>query len=163
MRDGCSVRTILFVCLGNICRSPALEATLRHLAVSKNRADEFKIDSCGISWMHVGEHPDPRTFEAASKRGILIDHRARQFRVGFFDEFQNIFVSDREIFEQVKYHARSEADKNKVFMATAFSQRFKDQDIPDPYYLSHSGFEQVMDIIVDSCEGILNHFEPFPL
>ena len=150
--------SILFVCLGNICRSPALEATLRHLAVSKKRSDEFKIDSCGISWMHVGEHPDPRTFAAASKRGILIDHRAQQFSVRFFDEYQNILVVDRDIAEQVKYHARSDADKKKVLMATAFSRHFKDQDIPDPYYLSHSGFDQVMDMVIDCCEGILNHF-----
>jgi protein-tyrosine phosphatase len=152
------MRSILFVCHGNICRSPALEATLRHLTVSKKCADEFKIDSCGISWLHVGEHPDPRTFAAASKRGILIDHLAQQFRAHFFDDYQTIFAVDQEIAEQVRYHARSDADKNKVLIATAFSQRFKDQDIPDPYYLSHSGFDQVMDIVIDSCEGILNHF-----
>jgi protein-tyrosine phosphatase len=154
------MRSVLFVCLGNICRSPALEATLRHLAVSDHRINEFKIASCGISWMHVGEHPDPRTFAAASKRGILIDHRAQQFQVPFFDEYQTIFVVDREIADQVKFHARSESDKNKVLLATTFSHRFKDQDIPDPYYLSHLGFDQVMDMIIDSCEGILNHFYP---
>jgi protein-tyrosine phosphatase len=135
-----------------------LEASLRHLAVSKKRSDEFKIDSCGISWMHVGEHPDPRTFAAASKRGILIDHRAQQFSVQFFDEYQHIMAVDREIAEQVKYLARSDVEKNKVLMATAFSKRFKNEDIPDPYYLSHSGFDQVMDMVIDSCEGILHHF-----
>jgi protein-tyrosine phosphatase len=149
--------SVLFICMGNICRSPALEATLRHLAIAQNCADQLKIDSCAVGWLHIGEHPDPRTFETAMKRGILIDHLAQQFRDHFLDEFDYLFVVDRDIAEQIKFHAISDQQKKKVMLASAFSQRFKDQDIPDPYYLNHSGFEQVMDMIVDCAEAILRH------
>ncbi len=149
--------SVLFVCVANICRSPALEAALRHLAVEKNCADQLLVDSCGVGWLHVGEHPDPRTFAAAKKRGILIDHRSQQFQDHFFDEFDYIFVVDREIAEQIKFHARSEEEKKKVHLASAFSRRFKDQEIPDPYYLAGSGFDQVMEMIIDCCEGVLRH------
>lgn len=150
--------SVLFVCLANICRSPALHATLHRLAVERNCADQLRVDSCGVGWLHVGEHPNPHSFEAAKKRGVLIDHRAQQFRDHFFDEFDHIFVVDQEVLEQIRYQARSEEEKKKVSLATAFSPRFKNQDIPDPYYMNASGFDQVMDIIYDSCEGIINHF-----
>lgn len=149
--------SILFVCLGNICRSPALAATLHHFALEKNCSDYLRIDSCGLNWLHVGEHPDPRSFAAAKKRGIMIDHQAQQFRDHFFDEFDMIFAVDREVVDQIHYHARSEKEKKKVYLATAFSKRFKDQDIPDPYYLSSSGFDDVMEMVLDSCKGLLDH------
>ena len=74
------MKSVLFVCMANICRSPVLEATLRHLAIQKGLGDKFHIDSCGIGWFHLGERCDARVFEAAKKKGILIDHRAQQFR-----------------------------------------------------------------------------------
>jgi protein-tyrosine phosphatase len=149
--------SILFVCMANICRSPALEAALRHLAIQAGCIDKLHIDSCGIGWLHIGEHPDPRTFAAAKKCGILIDHRAQQFREHFFDEFDHIFVVDRDLVEQIKYHARSEEEKKKVHLASRFSRRFKDQDIPDPYYMDAGGFDQVMDMMIDCCEGIIKN------
>lgn len=148
--------SILFVCLANICRSPALMATLKHLAIQRRLGDQINVDSCGLGWYHLGEHPDRRVFETAKKRGITIDHRAHQFEEKFFDEFDYIFAVDSEVVEQLKVQAKTEAHKKKIHLATAFSKKHKNQPISDPYYLS-SGFEEIMDLIFDSCEGILNH------
>lgn len=139
--------------MGNICRSPALHATLIHMAVKKK--PDIHVDSCGIGWVHVGERADPRSFEAAKKRGILIDHRAQQFQDHFFEVFDLILTVDNDIAEQLK--ARSPHHKAKVKLATEFSRKYKNQPIPDPYYLSLSGFDEVMDIVIDTCEGLLAH------
>ncbi len=140
--------------MANICRSPALAATLNHLAVKKKIAD-LKVDSCGIGWFHVGEHPDPRMFEAAKKRGILMDHRAQQFQEKFFDAFDLILTVDPMISEQVKLQAKTKEQAEKVHLVTEFSDHFKGQSIPDPYYMSDAGFDQMMDMIIDCCQGIL--------
>src|SRR5881394_2893268 len=120
-----TIKSVLFVCMANICRSPALAATLRHLAAQKGLT--IKVDSCGVGWFHVGEHPDPRTFEAAKKRGILIDHRSQQFRETFFDEFDLILTVDPVITEQIKLRAKSPREKNKVRLVTDFSSEYKGQ------------------------------------
>ena len=96
------MKSVLFVCMANICRSPVLEATLRHLATQQGKAGNLYVDSCGIGWFHLGEHPDPRAFEAAKKRGILVDHRAQQFQEHFFDLFDHILTVDPVISEQLK-------------------------------------------------------------
>jgi protein-tyrosine phosphatase len=145
--------SILFVCMGNICRSPALAATLKHLAIQKKR--DLHVDSCGIGWVHLGERPDPRSFEAAKKKGILIDHRAQQFREEFFEIFDLILPVEEEIAEQLKL--RSPAHQEKIHLVTNFSRKYKGQGIPDPYYMGKEGFDQVMDMIVDCCEGLLSN------
>lgn len=147
------MKSILFVCMANICRSPALHGTLVHLAARKKL--ELHVDSCGIGWVHLGERPDPRTFESAKKRGILIDHRTQQFQDHFFDLFDLILTVDQDIAEQLKL--RSPVHKEKIKLATEFSKKFKGQPIPDPYYMGPSGFDDVMDIVVDSCEGLIAH------
>ena len=147
------MKMILFVCVANICRSPALQATLKHLAAQKKKPIE--VDSCGIGWVHLGERCDPRTFEAAKKRGILIDHRTQQFQDHFFEVYDHILAVDSDIVEQLKL--KSPQHQGKVQLATAYSRKFKNQPIPDPYYLSPSGFDEVMEIIFDSCEGLLDH------
>ncbi|MES2274250.1 MAG: low molecular weight protein-tyrosine-phosphatase [Chlamydiota bacterium] len=149
--------SILFVCMANICRSPALQATLRHLAAKQNLSNQLHIDSCGIGWVHLGEHPDPRTFASAKKKGILIDHRSQQFQDSFFEEFDLILTVDPEISEQLKLRSGLPEHQAKIRLATEFSSKYKDQPILDPYYMSGSGFDEVMDQIIDCCEGILRH------
>jgi len=146
---------VLFVCMANICRSPALEAALRHLAAQRNLGDQLHTDSCGIGWVHLGERPDPRSFEAAKKLGILIDHRTQQFQDHFFEVYDLILTVDQEIAEQLKLRAPNL--KEKIKLATEFSRKFKGQPIPDPYYMSKSGFDEVMEIVLDSCNGLLDH------
>lgn len=149
---------ILFVCIANICRSPALMATMNHLA-AKKKVDLF-ADSCGIGWVHLGERPDRRSFEAAKKRGILIDHRSQQFQDHFFEAYDLILTVEEEITEQLKL--RGPEYKDKIKLVTDYSRKYKGQPIPDPYYLSESGFDEVMDIILDCCEGILEKIESKP-
>lgn len=134
-------------------------ASLRHLAAEKGIGEKLYVDSCGLGWFHLGQHPDRRSFEAAKKKGILIDHRAQQFQEGFFDAYDYIFAVDDVVIEQLKAKAHSEAHKEKIFLATEFSKKWKRQAIPDPYYLSPSGFDDAMDMILDSCRGILRFLE----
>lgn len=149
------MKSVLFVCMANICRSPVLEATLRHLATQQGKADHLYVDSCGIGWFHLGEHPDPRAFEAAKKRGILVDHRAQQFQEHFFDLFDHILTVDPIISEQLKLQAKNSNQIQKIGLATDFSSKFRGSPIPDPYYMSPNGFEEMMDMIIDCCEGLL--------
>jgi protein-tyrosine phosphatase len=153
------MKSILFVCMANICRSPALEATLRHLAVQRGVADRLKVDSCGIGWFHVGEHPDPRTFESAKKKGILIDHFAQQFREAFFDEFDLILTVDSEISEQLKLRAKTKSQAAKIHLATDFCTKWKGSPILDPYYMSGPSFDELMEMIIECCDGILNELK----
>ncbi len=127
-------------------------ATFNHLAVAK--AIDAHADSCGIGWVHLGERPDQRSFEAAKKRGILIDHRTQQFQDYVFETYDLILTVDENILEQLKL--RSPAHHSKLKLASEYSRKYKGQPIPDPYYLSDSGFDEVMDIIVDCCEGLLD-------
>lgn len=149
--------SVLFVCLANICRSPAMEATLRHLAVKKNLGEKLYVDSCGIGWVHLGERPDPRSFEAAKKHGIVIDHITQQFQDHFFDDFDLILTVDQDMVEQLKARATTPEQKEKILVATHFSKKFKGQPIPDPYYMGAHGFDQVMEMILDSCDGVIKH------
>lgn len=146
------MKSILFVCMANICRSPALEAALKHLAIQQGK--EVYVDSCGVGWVHLGERPDPRSFAAAFSKGIVIDHHAQQFEPHFFEVFDHIFAVDDTILEQLKLRAPPEHHP-KIELATAYSKKYKGREIPDPYYLSEDGFGVVTDMILDSCEGIL--------
>src|SRR5579859_2222894 len=113
-----SHKKVLFVCMANICRSPALEATLRHLAAQQG--NPIEVDSCGLGWFHIGQNCDRRIFEAASRKGILIDHKAQQFQDSFFDEFDLILCVDADISEQLKLRA-SPKDAQKIHLATEWS------------------------------------------
>ncbi len=150
--------SVLFVCMANICRSPALEACLKHLA-AKSKNFELHVDSCGVGWSHLGQHPDSRMFEAAKKRGILIDHRAHEFQDLFFDQFDYILAVDEEILEQLKKRAQTTEQKEKIKLATEFSSKYPRKEIPDPYYMGHTGFDTTMDIVFDSCEGLFKHLK----
>lgn len=147
------MNSILFVCNANICRSPALQATLKHFAAKRKL--EIHVESCGIGWVHLGERADPRSFEAAKKHGILIDHRTQQFQDHFFDDFDLILTAERDIAEQLKL--KSPKHKGKVKLATEFSQKFKGQEIADPYYMGPSGFDDMMEMVIDCCNGLLDH------
>ena len=153
------MKSVLFVCMANICRSPALAATLRYLAAQKGVADRLKVDSCGVGWFHVGEHPDPRTFEAAKKMGILIDHRSQQFRESFLDEFDLILTVDQTISEQIKLRVKNPAQAAKIRLTTDFSSKYRGRPIVDPYYMNNPGFDEMMEIVMECCEGILKELK----
>ncbi len=147
---------ILFVCMGNICRSPALAATLEKLVKKQKIADRVYIDSCALTSWYLGCSADPRMCLAASKRGIQIDltHRAKLFEEQFFQLFHYIFAVDKEVLALLHAFPLFEEEKKKIYLASAFSKKYRDQDIPDPYYGGEEGFELVMDQAEDCCRGI---------
>lgn len=152
-------KKILFVCLGNICRSPALEATLRKRVEEAGLEKEIEVDSCAMQSYFLNSKADPMMREVAKKRGIEIDTRAKLWDNLFFQKFDHIFVVDTRILEMLKSMAPSKKIAQKVALATTYSTAFRNQDIPDPYMGGYEGFEKVMEMILDACQGILKQLE----
>lgn len=150
---------VLFVCLGNICRSPAAEAILRHQAIKDERTKELHIRSCGLGSWHLGHLPDARMQEVAKRRGINMFSRAQQFQAEFFDRFDYILAADNEVLNVLYQYAPNPEHKSKLHLITAFSSSYKGQEVPDPYYGGEAGFELVLDMLEDSCEGLLQQIK----
>lgn len=149
--------SILFVCLGNICRSPCAEGVLKHFA--KNRGLNMHIESCGLGDWHEGQLPDKRMRETSQARGIILSSRVKAFQNNFFDKFDWILVADRNIFNELHKWAKIPEHKAKIHLLTKFSPNFRDLEIPDPFYEDIAQFELVMDMIEDACKGFLDHLE----
>jgi protein-tyrosine phosphatase len=152
--------SVLFVCLSNICRSVALEGALKHLADQKKISDRLHVDSCGIGWYHLGEDPDFRMNNEALKRGIRLEHKAREIEASDFEEFDYILAATKEVLAELKKLAKTDKHKEKVSLATEFSAKYKGQDIPDPYYGASDSFKRVMDMSVDVAEGLCSKIIP---
>lgn len=144
--------SILFVCLGNICRSPAAEGILKH--ISKERSLDLYVASCGLGEWHVGELPDRRMRQAAKNRGIILDSRAQSFKASFFEDFDYIMAADQEVLETLRSWTKN---TKKLHLITHFSNKYKGKDIPDPYYGDGAGFEHVLDMLEESCEALIKH------
>lgn len=150
---------ILFVCLGNICRSPAAEGILRRMVAACGLDTEIEIDSAGTYAGHAGELPDPRMRHAAAERGYRLTHRARPFRREDFFEFDRIVVMDDANYEQVHRMAPSRDYAEKIFRMADFFRHTGRTHVPDPYYEGHEGFERVLDLLEEGCEGLLEAFK----
>lgn len=150
------MKRILFVCLGNICRSPAADGILHSLVQRRGLAEQFEIDSAGTYGGHRGELPDARMREAASRRGYALTHRARQVREEDFERFDMIVAMDDMNYEALHRLAPSREAGRKIFRMTEFCRRHPDRTyVPDPYYEGREGFELVLDMLEDGCEEIL--------
>lgn len=149
--------SVLFVCLGNICRSPAAEGLLRHLAQEKISDIEWHVESCGLGDWWIGSLPDERMRDAAKKRGVTLSSRAQKLHPSFFDRFDLILVADHKVFKEVFQSALTLEHKAKVQLMTHFSSCYHNQEIPDPYHGGEGGFEHVLDMLEDSCEGLIEH------
>jgi protein-tyrosine phosphatase len=147
--------SILFVCLGNICRSPAAEGVLKHFAQRNAGQFQLHVESCGLGDWHLGNLPDQRMREAAKNRGIILTSRAQTFHSSFFDRFDMILAADHKVLNEIYRWSRTPDHKAKVHLITHFSKCYPNVEIPDPYYEGESGFEHVLDMIEDACEGIL--------
>jgi len=149
---------LLFVCLGNICRSPMAENIMNHLFEQAGLSENIICDFAGTSSYHIGSPPDRRMNAAAvAKLGITLRGRARQFIKADFQEFDLILAMDKDNYEDIialdptgKYH-------NKVHLMCEFCSRHKLKEVPDPYYGGTEGFNQVIDLLVDACEGLLQY------
>jgi len=146
---------VLFVCMGNICRSPSAEGVFRHVVNEAGLADAVQIDSAATHAYHVGEAPDARAQAAARKRGYDISgQRARQVNQDDFREFDLILAMDWDnlaALQQIcpkQYH-------HKLMLLMRFANEFEEATIPDPYYGGVEGFNKALDYIEDACQGIL--------
>lgn len=144
---------VLFVCLGNICRSPSAEAVFKSLVEQRGETDKFFIDSAGTAAYHAGERADARMRNHAKKRGVELTSIARKFIPEDFDRFDYIIAMDQENLHDLKQQARNNADLKKLYMMTDFSKKFNYNHIPDPYYGGEAGFELVLDLLEDASEG----------
>lgn len=149
--------SVLFVCLGNICRSPAAEGIMRHLVKEKLLDDDIQIDSAGVGAWHVGELPDRRMRSHGAAHGYDFCSRARQIRREDLQLFDYIIVMDRENFHDVTALASTDEERGKVRMMTDFCRQHPGHDVvPDPYYGGDRGFELVIELLEDACSGLLD-------
>lgn len=153
-------KRILFICLGNIIRSPLAESLFLHLASLAGREDRYQADSAGMGGWHAGERPDPRMRRVAAGHGFNYDHTARQFERQDFDRFDLIIPMDRDNHADLLALTRSPADRQKIHLLRSFDPLGgPNAEVPDPYYSSLEGFEQVYQIVERSCRGLLQALE----
>jgi protein-tyrosine phosphatase len=146
---------ILFVCLGNICRSPAAEIILQGIVDDAGLADQYKIDSAGIIGHHAGSPPDSRMSESLKQQGFNIHGRARQITAGDLKEFDLIITMDESNFADAKKLDTTGKLHPKIQPFVTFCRFHHDSRVPDPYYGGQRGFDHVIEMLKDGCEGIL--------
>lgn len=148
---------ILFVCLGNICRSPAAEGVMRAMAEERGVDNRLEIDSAGLYGGHAGDLPDRRMREHAFQRGYRLEHRSRQVRPSDFDNFDLIVAMDHSNYDRLREMAPTLEDEAKVVKMIDFVKGFPQCDcVPDPYYDGAEGFELVLDLLEDGCANLLD-------
>ena len=146
---------VLFVCMGNICRSPTAEGVFRKLLDDEGLSDAIEVDSAGTHAYHVGEQPDTRTIAAAMKRGIDISwRRGRQVARRDFDAFDLVLEMDRENHRDLVAVAGPKAD-GKLHLFLDFAPEAKHREVPDPYFGGADGFETVLDLVETAGRGLL--------
>lgn len=154
------MKEILFVCLGNICRSPSAEAVFNALVKRKGFKNELSCDSAGTAAYHVGEPADYRMRQFAQKRGYHLTSISRPVDPDRdFDRFDYIVGMDKQNVRDLKSMARNENDRKKIFLMTDFCIDQKYDSVPDPYYGGASGFELVLDILEDACDGLIRKLQ----
>ncbi len=146
--------SVLFVCMGNICRSPTAEGVFRHMAEQAGVADQVEIDSAGTHAYHINEPPDRRAQAAAERRGIsMSDIRARRVQADDFQRFDYIIAMDRDNLALLTEWSDAEHhNKIRLFLEYASTQ---EDEVPDPYYGGAAGFERVLDLVEDASRGLL--------
>ncbi len=148
---------ILFVCLGNICRSPTAEAVFRAVAAREAPELTIEVDSAGTAGYHIGEPPDARTRQAASRRGYdMSPLRARIVEPHDFDVFDLILAMDRENLNVLHHRAPAHA-RDRVRLFLEFAPEATVTEVPDPYYGGPNGFEEVLDLVEAATQGLLQH------
>jgi len=149
---------VLFVCLGNICRSPTAEGVLRALVREADLADRIEVDSAGTGDWHVGDPPDERSREEAARRGVAVQGAARQIHRRDFTRWDYIVAMDRDNLRELRALAPHPEARRKLHLLRHFEAESEDaHDVPDPYYGGAKGFSRVFEICDRSCRGLLAH------
>ena len=143
---------VLFVCMGNICRSPLAEAVFMHKVRGRGIAKQFSVDSAGTGRWHVGEPADPRAATVAARRGIKLTSRARQVSSDDFQRFDYLVCMDNDNLHQLE---RRGAPPQKLHLLLAFDRQAKGQDVPDPYFGGDDGFDRMYELIDTACDALL--------
>lgn len=146
---------ILFVCLGNICRSPSAEAVMKKLVHQARLNAVFEVDSAGIIGYHEGEGADPRMKAHAARRGYKLDSISRPVRMADFYDFDLIIGMDNRNVEDLKEKAPDLEAVDKIHAMMEYSTHRLYDYVPDPYYSGADGFELVLDLLEDACSGLL--------
>ncbi|PSB56755.1 low molecular weight protein-tyrosine-phosphatase [Chamaesiphon polymorphus] len=150
---------LLFVCLGNICRSPAAENIMNHLVAQAGMSDRIECDSAGTASYHTGNPPDRRMRAAAANRDLPMVGKARQFTKADFTAFDLILAMDRENYHNILALDPQGQYRDKVKLMCDFATQHPDKEVPDPYYGGAEGFDYVIDLLVDACSGLLQELE----
>ncbi len=146
---------ILFVCLGNICRSPSAEAIMKSLVEQAGMEHDIEIDSAGLLSYHQGSLPDERMRAHARKRGYELISRSRPIETDDFFTFDLIIGMDDANIDELQQRAPGVEEAKKIHRMTDYCRRIQMDHVPDPYYGGHSGFEMVLDLLEDACDGLL--------
>jgi protein-tyrosine phosphatase len=155
---------LLFVCLGNICRSPTAEGVMRALVQEAGLQERIALDSAGTGGWHVGESPDARATDAAGRRGIVLEGAARQVRPRDFEEFDLILAMDANNLRDLRRLAPDDEAREKVRLLREWGRAGSqssdgDLDVPDPYYGGPGGFDRVLDLVQASCASLLQQLQ----
>ena len=146
---------VLFICMGNICRSPSAEGVFRHLVNDAGLGDVVRVDSAGTHAYHIGEAPDARSQAAARKRGYEINHcEARQVTADDFRDFDLILAMDWDNLSALQQQC-PKVYQHKLMLLMRFANEFEEATVPDPYYGGLDGFGKVLDYLEDACQGVL--------
>ncbi len=146
--------SVLFVCLGNICRSPTAEAATRHLIAERGLSGSIEVDSAGTGAWHAGSAPDGRSTAAAARRRIVLECSARQVAAADYDDFDLLVAMDRSNLSDLLDAAPTPEARAKVLLL------LEDTDVPDPYYGGDSGFDDVLDLVEAGFKRLLDQLSP---
>lgn len=151
---------LIFVCLGNICRSPTGEGVFQHLVNEKGLQPYFQIDSAGTSAFHIGEPANSKSQWTANQHNVKLHSRAQQFQQQDLEEYDLILAMDHENLQNIKRLDKNDAFDDKIKLMRDFDPFPDDDAVPDPYYGGMQGFENVFQIVKRSCETLLGELKP---
>ena len=152
------IKKILFVCLGNICRSPAAEGVFKQKLKERDLEKLFVVDSAGTGGWHVGNLADPRMRQTALSRGIELTSRSRQIKENDLYEFDQILVMDKDNLDAVKSLIKDKKNtvNSKIKLILSYSKNSQLDEVPDPYYGGQNGFDKVLDLLDDAIDGLID-------
>jgi protein-tyrosine phosphatase len=150
---------VLFVCLGNICRSPLAEALFRKHVIDSGLEHDFYIDSCGTADYHIGHSPDPRSRHNALDNGLIYDHLGRQLSYDDLVEFDYIVAMDHSNLENIKKLANGSVREAEILMMREYDPAADHVDVPDPYFGGDNGFQEVFEILDRSTKALLDQLK----